>query len=231
MRKLAFPLALLIAGAIQGCATGPQFFGHTDETSCYEPGSDEWWAEKALLPPGERQKCKKGKIWPARPRSTEPPQQFSHTYHSEHYWPLPYVCRDRQAVHDMMDMQVSLGWQEETTIYNRHFDLEANTLTRAGELHLQRIVYVSPPERRAVYVQSTHDAGMDAVRLEIVQAAVASICNGNMDVPITLRECQEYGRAASEVQTINSMYNGSIASPRLSSAGGSGAAAAGSSTP
>ena len=232
MRKLAFPLALLIAGAIQGCATGPQFFGHTDKTSCHEPGSDEWWAEKALLPPGQRQVCKKGKIWPASPRSTEAPQQFSHVYHSEHYWPLPYVCRDRQSVHDMMDMQVSLGWQEETTIYNRHFDPNTNTLTRAGELHLERIVYVVPPERRAVYVQSTHDAGMDAARVEIVNAAVASISNGQIDIPVTLRECQELSRAASEVQAINSMYNGSMPSPRLSSAGGAGgAAASGTGTP
>ena len=232
MRKLAFPLSLLIAGAIQGCATGPHLFERTDKTSCYEPGSDEWWAEKALLPPGQRQQCKKGKIWPASPRSTLPPQQFSHVYHSEHYWPLPYVCQDRQSVRDMMDMQVSLGWQEETTIYNRHFDLNTNTLTRAGELHLERIVYVVPPERRAVYVQATHDAGMDAARMEIVNAAVASISNGHIDVPITLRECQEFGRAASEVQAINSTYNSSIPSPRLSSAGGSGGATtAGTGTP
>ena len=226
MRKLACPLALLIAGAIQGCATGPQFFGHTDKTSCHEPGSDEWWAEKALLPPGERQKCKKGKIWPASPRSTEPPQQFSHTYHSEHYWPLPYVCQDRQAVRDMVDFQISRGWEEETTVYDRHFEPTTNLLTRAGELHLERIVYVVPPERRTVFVQSTHDAALDSVRMENVSAAVALMCHGNSDVPVTLRECQELSRAASEVQAINSMYNGSIPSPRLSSAGGGGAAAA-----
>jgi|GEM_PF-447453 len=226
MRKLAFPLALLIAGAIQGCATGPNIFRHADKTSCHEPGSDEWWAEKALLPPGQRQTCKKGKIWPASPRSTEPPQQFSHVYHSEHYWPLPYVCQDRQSVHDMIDMQVSLGWQEETTIYNRHFDPNTNSLTRAGALHLERIVYVIPQERRAVYVQSTHDAGMDAARMDIVNAAVASLSNEHCNVLVTLRECQELSRAASEVQAINSMYNGSMPSPRLSSAGGSGGTSA-----
>jgi hypothetical protein len=219
MRKLAFPFALMIVGAIQGCATGPSLFAHTDPSSCYEPGSDEWWAEKALLPPGERQKCKKGKIWPARPRSTEPKQQFSHVYHSEHYWPLPYVCQDRAAVRDVMEMQVSLGWQEETTVYDRHFDPVSNALTRTGQLHLERIVYVVPPERRAVYVQSTHDSGMDAVRMEIVQAAVASLSNGSCDVPVSLRECQQLSRAASEVQAINTMYNSSIPSPRISSAG------------
>ncbi len=234
MRKLTLPLALLVVGAIQGCATGPQFFGHKDPTSCHEPGSDEWWAEKALRPPGQRQKCKKGKIWPASPRSTEPEQQFSHIYHAEHYWPLPYVCRDRAAVREMVEMQTNLGWQEETTLYDRHFDRSTNQLTRAGELHLERIVYVLPPERSAVYVQSTHDDGLDAVRMDIVHAALASISHGNCDVPVTLRQCQEISRAASEVQAINSMYNASTPSPRLSSAGGGGAdgsSGSGSSTP
>ena len=232
MRKLAFPLALLIAGAIQGCASGPQFFGHTDKTSCHEPGSDEWWAEKALLPPGQRQKCKKGKIWPASPRSTEPEQPYAHIYHSQHYWPLPYVCQDRQAVRDMIDMQVSLGWQEETTIYNRHFDANTNMLTRAGELHLELIVYVVPQERRAVYVQSTHNSEMDAVRLEIVNTAFSALSVGDTHIPITIRECQEQSRAALEVQAINSMYNSTSPSPRLSSAGAaSGAAGAGTTSP
>jgi hypothetical protein len=225
MRKLTLPFALVIAGAIQGCATGPQFFGHSDPNSCYEPGSDEWWAEKAQRLPGEQQRCKKGKIWPARPRSPEPEQQFKHIYHSEHYWPLPYVCQDRAAVYSMIDMQTALGWQEETTLYDRHFDPQTNLLTRAGELHLERILHIVPPERRAVHVQSTYDPGLDSARMEIVSAAAASMCNGNT-VPISLRECQELSRAASEVQAINTMYNSSIPSPRISSAGSSGSAAA-----
>lgn len=227
MRKLTLPLALLAVGAIQGCATGPQFFGHTDKTSCHEPGSDEWWAEKALLPPGERAHCKKGKIWPASPRSSEPKQQFSHIYYSQHYWPLPYVCQDRAAVHDMIGFQVNLGWQEETTLYDRHFDPSTNQLTRAGEIHLERIVFVIPPEHRAVYVQSTHDDGMDAIRMEMVHSKLASLTRGNMDVAVTLRDCEEISRAASEVQAINSMYIGSIPAPRISSAGSSGGASSG----
>jgi len=227
MRKLTLPFALLIAGAIQGCATGPHFFQHTDPTSCHEPGSDEWWAEKALRLPGERQRCHKGKIWPARPRSPEPEQQLKHIYHSEHYWPLPYVCQDRAAVYSMIEMQTALGWQEETTLYDRHFDPITNQLTRAGELHLDRIVRVIPPERRAVYVQSTLDPVLDDVRMETVNAAVASRSSGNC-VAVSLRDCQELSRAASEVKSINEMYNSSIPSPRLSSAGSSGAS---SSTP
>ena len=66
MRKLAFPLTLLMAGAIQGCAAGPQFFGHTDKTSCHEPGSDEWWAEKALLRRNFRTRITVNTIGPCR---------------------------------------------------------------------------------------------------------------------------------------------------------------------
>ncbi len=59
------------------------------------------------------------------------PQQFSHTYYSEHYWPLPYVCQDRAYVHAAMEQQTALGWQEDTTLFDRHFDPETQHLNRA----------------------------------------------------------------------------------------------------
>jgi hypothetical protein len=223
MKKLVLPVALLFVGAIQGCSTGPTFFGHKDETSCHEPGSDEWWAEKAALPPGVRQKYKKGKIWPARPRSTQPRQQFSHTYYSEHYWPLPYTCQDREAVWNFMDTQTSLGWQEETTIYDRDFDSTTEQLTKSGELHLEYILHVVPVERRSVYIQSTHDPVLDNIRTESVNAVMARMCPDGSEVPVSVRDCQQVGRPASEVQQINTMYNTSTPSPRLGSASAGGA--------
>lgn len=230
MRKLALPFALLVAGAIQGCTAGPQFFGHRDPTSCHEPGSDGWWAEKAMLPPGVRQQYKKGKVWPARPRSNQEPQQFSHTFYSEHYWPLPYVCQDRESVGVFMETQTALGWQEETTLYDRHFDAMTQQLTRAGELHLEYILHVVPPERRTVFIQSSYDPALDGVRTESVNEVMNRIGRGSCDVPVTVRECQQVGRPAAEVQQINSMYNASTPAPRLGSAssgGTSGGAATG----
>ena len=226
MRKFALPFALLVAGALQGCTAGPQFFGHRDDpNSCHEPGSDAWWAEKALLPPGVRQQCKKGKVWPARPRSTEEPQQFSHTYYSEHYWPLPYVCQDRESVKTFMETQTALGWQEETTLYSRHFDEITEKLSRAGELHLEYILHVVPLERRSVYIQSTYDDTLDSVRTESVSAAMARMPQGAGNVIVAIRDCQQFGRPAAEVQMINTMYNSSMPSPRLGSASSSGSAA------
>jgi hypothetical protein len=223
MRKLTLPLTLLVAGALQGCSAGPQFFGHKDPNSCHEPGSDAWWAEKAALPPGVRQQCKKGKVWPARPRSNQEPQQFSHTYYAEHYWPLPYVCQDRESVRVLMETQTSLGWQEETTLYERHFDPITQQLTRAGELHLEYILHVVPPERRAVYIQSTYDVALDGMRSESVNNVMNRIHHGAGDIAVTVRDCQQIGRPAAEVQQINTMYNSTMPSPRLGSASSGGA--------
>ena len=222
MRKISLPFALLLAGALQGCSAGPQWFGRGDPNSCHEPGSDAWWAEKAALPPGVRQKCKKGKVWPARPRSNQEPQQWSHTYYDQHYWPLPYVCQDRAAVGAFMETQVALGWQEETTLYNRHFDPTTQQLTRAGELHLEHIVHHVPVDRRAIYIQSTYDAGLDNLRTEAVNTMVARCSTSGNTVQVTVRECQENSRPAAELESISSQYNASTPSPRLSSAGGSG---------
>ncbi len=229
MGKIALPFALIIAGAIQGCSAGPQFFGHRgDPNSCHEPGSDAWWAEKAQLPPGVRQQCKKGKVWPPRPRSTQEPQQFSHTYYSEHYWPLPYVCQDRESVKMFMEAQTALGWQEETTLYSRHFDEITQELTRAGHLQLEYILHVVPSERRALYIQSTYDDSIDAVRTESVTAAMAQMPQGTGAVTVAIRDCQQVGRPAAEVQMINEMYTSSLPAPRLGSASTSGGSSSGS---
>ena len=109
-------LALGLMTLVTGCMTGA-LHRKTDAYSSAEPGSSQWWAEKAALPPGVRSNCKKGKVWPARPRSTGDKQQFSHTFHSAHYWPLPYVCQDREYVHNVMELQMNEGWQQETTLY------------------------------------------------------------------------------------------------------------------
>ncbi len=225
MKKLAVPFALLFAGALQGCSAGPQFFGQKDPTSSHEPGSEAWWSEKAALPPGIRQTYKKGKIWPARPRSNQPPQQFTHTYYSQHYWPLPYVCQDREAVANFMDTQTTLGWQEETTLYDRHFEPNTHQLTRSGELHLEYILHVVPTERRSVFIQSTYDPALDGMRTESVTAFMSRLPGSVNEVSVATRDCQQVGRPASEVQQINTMYNSSIPAPRLASASAGGSAA------
>lgn len=225
MKKLGLmQFAILLIACCNGCSTGPTIFERHDKYSCHPPGSDAWWAEKATLPPGQRQKYHKGKIWPMQPRSTEEPQQFSHTFHAEHYWPLPYVCQDRRAVRNAIEQQTSLGWQEETTLYHRHFDPVSNQLTKAGSRHLDHILHVVPVERRSVFIQSTYDDAADSVRTEHVNTAIALASHGVVSVPVELRDCQQIGRPASEVQAINTIYNASTPAPRLSGDGGGAAA-------
>ena len=230
MRTIGGPCSLAFAMTIllSGCMTGPSLIEQTDPYSNTEPGSDQWWSEKAQITPGVRQKCKKGKIWPARPRPTGDPQQFSHTFHSAHYWPLPYVCADRQYVADIMEVQKHNGWTEETTLYSRHFSSDDQTLTRPGQMHLERILDTTPLQRRAIYVQSTRDPAIDNVRVRNVQGAIAELTNGSETISVSIRTGLEYSRPASEVQIINSLYNSSIPSPRLGGAAGSSASAAGS---
>jgi hypothetical protein len=214
---------MISALAASGCSTG-LLGSHHDERSRYAPGSQGWWAEQGELPPGVRRKWYKGKIWPAKQRSDAPPQQFSHTYYSQHYWPLPYTCQDREAVWGVMNMQTALGWQEETTLYNRHFDEKTHILTRAGELQLEYILRDVPQERRAVWVQSTFSGEADRTRMESVQAAIAQRVRDSDEIPLAVRECREVGRPAAEVEVISSLYRSSMPTPRLSRGMGGGGA-------
>lgn len=235
MRRYLTAGLMMTSLAASGCSTG-FLGGHHDERSRYAPGSEGWWAEQGELPPGVRRKWHKGKVWPAKQRSDAPPQQFSHTFYSQHYWPLPYTCQDRESVVRVMEVQTGLGWQEETTLYNRHFDVQTHALTRAGELQLEYILRDVPVERRAVWVQSTFSGEADGVRLASVRSAMAQRVSATAEIPLAVRECREVGRPAAEVEVISSLYRSSMPTPRLGSmmssgggqpqsAGGAGASA------
>ncbi|MEZ6059440.1 MAG: hypothetical protein R3C19_03660 [Planctomycetaceae bacterium] len=223
MRKIGPVIpALLLTALLSGCSTGFTLFERHDKYTTATPGSDQWWNEKAMLPPGVRQKCYKGKVWPVRPRPDCEPQQFTHTYHSATYWPLPYVCQDRQSVKDFIETQVAKGWQEETTLYSRHFNENDQMLTVPGRLHLQQIVGVTPNPRRTVFVQSTQNGNIDRLRVQNVELAIAELTGGMEVIPVALRNANEYSRPASEVKIINDLYNQSTPVPRLGSAAGGG---------
>lgn len=224
MTKTGRLFSSLMLFAMTGCATGPiTFMG--DDTQCGpDPGSGDWWYQQAQLPPGARQKCWKGKNWPVQPRPSVPEQQFTHAYHSAHYWPLPYVCQDRAYMADIINTQVRNGWQQETTLYHRHFEID-QSLNVPGELHLANIMEVAPAQHRTVYVQSTRNAEFDNARVANVQQMVAELSGGRETVPVLLRTGRDYSRPAAEVKKINDMYDQSVPTPRLSGGGGGGGAA------
>ncbi len=210
---------LALAGMLSGCMTNG-LFERDDPTSRHKPGSDSWWAEKATLPPGVRQSRWKGKVWPAAPRSTAPKQQLTHVYHSQHYWPHPYTAQDSLAVHRMVDTQTALGWQDQTTLYDRHFDATTQTLNTAGRIHLEYILFTVPPQRRNVYVQATHSPDGDEIRRVSVAESMEALRPGQAPEEIMLRSCEEIGRPAAEVAEIAEQYINSTPSPRLSNTGG-----------
>lgn len=218
-RRFNLIAATFVLGlSLTGCSTGP-FASH--DGCGPEPGSPEWWSEQANSPPGVRSTCKKGKVWPARPRPTGERQQFSHTYHSAHYWPLPYVCQDRAYVQEIIGNQQSNGWQQATTLSTRFFD-EEHQLNGPGEAKLLNILEVTPIAYRTVYVQQTRDPGIDNIRLSQVQQRVIELTQGQENIPVELRRGRSYLRPASEVKIINDLYNSSIPSPRLGKSGGGG---------
>ena len=220
---------LVIIGAIvlsmTGCATGPVTFVGDDTQCGPEAGSAEWWAQQAELPPGVRKKCYKGKSWPVQPRSDLPRQQFTHTYHSAHYWPLPYVCQDRDYMRNIVETQVGNGWQQETTLYSRHF-ADDDTLNIPGELQLIDILEVTPQSRRTVYVQASYNPDVDSVRISNVQQKIAELTAGMEQIPVMVRRGRDYSRPASEVKIINDLYSTSVPTPRLGGGGGGGGGAA-----
>jgi hypothetical protein len=212
---------LVLTGLLSGCMTSG-IFQRDDPTSRHKPGSDAWWAEKGELPPGVRQSRWKGKMWPVAPRSTAPKQQLTHVYHSQHYWPHPYAALDSAAVHRMIDTQTALGWQDQTTLYDRHFDQDTQSLNTAGRLQLEYILFTVPPQRRNVYVQATHSPDGDEIRRASVAEVAASMSPGQTPADITIRSCEEIGRPAAEVASIAQQYLQSTPVPRIGSGGGGG---------
>jgi hypothetical protein len=122
----------------------------------------------------------------------------------------------------IVGLQTDLGWQQETTLYGRHFE-EDHKMSIPGRLHVTDILEVAPTSRRTVYVQATQNADIDNARIASVEQVVAELTGGTELVPVVLRKGRDYSRPASEVKIINDLYNGSVPSPRLGAGAGAGA--------
>lgn len=165
-------------------------------------GSEEWYAMHADDPVGERQVYRFGKMWPMRPRPTGPKQLAVHKYHTQKYWPYPYVCGDRAAVRGVWQSQVENGWQMATTLYEYHFDRETNTLNGAGQNQLLWIMQSAPAEQRQLYVQSLNDPAANQMRVASVQLAATNLAGADAVPPVALRVTHAAGRPAEEVNWI-----------------------------
>ncbi len=125
---------------------------------------------------------------------------------------------------DIINTQEQNGWQQETTIYHRHFT-DDQTLNVPGRLHLVDILETTPSRYRTVYVQSSYDTEIDNTRQANVQQTLTELTNGEEQIQVIMRRGRDYGRPASEVKLINDLYNSSIPTPRLGSLSGGGGGA------
>jgi hypothetical protein len=127
----------------------------------------------------------------------------------------------------MIDTQTALGWQNQTTLYDRHFDQNTQALNTAGRLQLEYILFTVPPQRRSVYVQATRSPEGDEIRRVSVAEAAATMRPGQSPAEITMRTCEEIGRPAAEVGSIAEQYLQSTPVPRIGNSIGSGASGGG----
>lgn len=200
----------------------------TDCNSCDEDGpkrwSDEWYCQEANSPTGARQACHHGVLWPPFARPTGKKQQWSHRFHTAHYWPYPYDTQDLAYLRQVSATQVANGWQTETTLYAYHFDAENNTLNQAGLLHLKWIIQIAPVQRRHVWIQKSDDETVNAVRLASVKlAATKFACDGDVP-PIDFMCAPTDGRPTNEINNLRGLEFGSMPKPRITGSSGSGSA-------
>lgn len=202
----------------------------SSSSSSYKPWGDrwseEWYAMEADSPVGARQKYKHGKMWPTRPRPTGKQQQLSHRFHAAHYWPLPYVCQDRDYVRTVTRMQADNGWRDATTFYHYHFDEETMELNHAGQTHLRWLLIDVPHSHRVAWVQTAETPDISQQRLASLQSEAVRMTGSDSTLPIMLRPALAYGRPAIEVTTIRRAELGSIPAPRITYEPSGGGAAA-----
>jgi len=203
------------SGCEPGCQSGCKTGGCRSGGCEIIPGSPEWWAAEGCQPPGVRQKMHHGKMYPVSPRPCGKPQQFSHKFHSVHYWPHPYVCQDRASVREFIDSQARNGWEEATTLYEYHFNAETNELTKNGLNHLKWILMHVPPQHQVVFVQKGFDAHINQARMDQVQNRLVAIADVGHVPSVHYRLTTPTGRPAEEVDSIRRADLSVVPSPRI----------------
>lgn len=175
----------------------------------------DWYARRSLDPVGARQKYYKGKYWPPYPRPEGLSMLPSHRYHAAHYWPYPYSCQDRASVAEFNEAQEEAGWIDATTLYEYHFEMDGQTLNRAGRLQLRWIMRNTPEHRRVLHVQAGDNETASNLRMASVHAEALEMVGSELVPPILLRVTAPLGRSAFEVDAIQRAERSTILAPRI----------------
>lgn len=179
--------------------------------------SPEWWAYTGSLPVGTRQVHRYGKLWPPRPRPTDPQQTFMQQFHAAHYWPTPYVQHDRDIVKVFEAAQINQGWKNATTLYDYHFDKVTHNLTKSGREHVLWVMQNPARCESVLHIQASTEKSINTMRLASVSnylAEISSLTGRTMNVlldvttPIT--------RPAVEVQMYQKAWLDGMIAPHIS---------------
>ncbi|TWT61130.1 hypothetical protein [Rubinisphaera italica] len=180
-----------------------------------EKYSPEWWAYTGSLPVGSRQFYRFGKMWPPRPRPTDPQQTFMQQYHSAHFWPTPYNEMDRNYINTIQEAQVSKGWKNATTLYDYHFNSETHELTKSGREHLLWIMQSAVSHRRAAYVQASTEKYINEQRLASVNNYVNELAGPACSMAVMLDVTSPMSRPAVEVENYQRVWLENMESPHI----------------
>ncbi len=185
--------------------------------------SPQWWEYTGSLPVGSRQVYRHGKLWPPRPRPTDPQQTFAQQFHAAHFWPTPYVENDRNIVKVFEAAQINQGWKNVTTLYGYHFDKDTHELTKSGREHVLWVMQNPTRCHTQIHVQASTERNINTIRLASVNNYVAEISeqtgrslNVQLDVtsPIT--------RPAVEVELYQKAWLDGMVAPHLSNSSSGG---------
>jgi hypothetical protein len=140
---------------------------------------------------------------------------FWATYRANQAWPAPYVYLDRATVTPMLVTMVENGTERQNTLSDYHFNENGTKLTRAGLVKVRWILFESPGENHAIWVERGFTDQETRARIDTAQqAAVAMMPEGNLP-PVQVTNQAPYSRPSMEVDATTRKYYESMPAPRL----------------
>jgi len=136
-------------------------------------------------------------------------------WHRNNAWPKPFTSVDREAVRAPLAVMVDNGWRLQNTITTELFDVETNTLTRAGELRVRWILTQMPVHRRSLFVLRGGSDEVTQTRLKSVQAAAGSVLGQDANAMIAVTDTIPRGGSGNYYERVNRGYESSVPAPRL----------------
>ena len=135
-------------------------------------------------------------------------------YHRSNEWPFPFRCADQMAVRQPMAVMVDNGWRRENTLGNEMFDVEKNTLTKAGYIKAHWIVTQAPVQRRTVWVLRGTSQEATTSRVDSVQTALQSLVTGPLP-EVLVTDTPPAGGNGDYLDAVDRAMRSTVQPPRL----------------